>query len=136
VKYPDQYRSLFRETTSSGSTVALRSTKFDVEEMGRFTVLAAGGKQAEFPDRSVSLAAVSASGGVSQPNGASDVFFALGASGRLRVVAKDAVFRFHGTGYGHGLGLSQYGAISMAKSGKSYDYILRHYYPGTTLEKR
>ncbi|MFO7248456.1 MAG: SpoIID/LytB domain-containing protein [Bacillota bacterium] len=136
VKYPDQYRSLFRETTSSGSTVALRSTKFDVEEMGRFTVLAAGGKQAEFPNRDVSLAAVSASGGVSQPNGASDVFFALGASGHLRVVAKDAVFRFHGMGYGHGLGLSQYGAISMAKSGKSYDYILRHYYPGTTLEKR
>ncbi|HEY8341711.1 MAG TPA: SpoIID/LytB domain-containing protein [Calditerricola sp.] len=136
VKYPDQYRSLFRETTSSGSTVPLRSTKFDVEEMGRFAVLAAGGKTAEFPDRSVSLAAVSASGGVSQPNGASDVFFALGASGRLRVVAKDAVFRFHGAGYGHGLGLSQYGAISMAKNGKSYNDILQHYYPGTTIEKR
>lgn len=136
VKYPDQYRSLFREKTASGSTVSLRSTKFDVEEMGRFAVLAAGGKTAEFPNRSVSLAAVSASGGVSSPNGASEVFFALGASGPLRVVAKDAVFRFHGAGYGHGLGLSQYGAISMAKSGKSYDDILRHYYPGTTIKKR
>ena len=36
-------------------------------------------------------------------------------------------------GYGHGVGLSQYGANGMAKNGYGYKEILSHYYPGTTL---
>lgn len=36
-------------------------------------------------------------------------------------------------GYGHGVGMSQYGANGMAKEGYSYDKILSHYYPGTIL---
>ena len=38
-------------------------------------------------------------------------------------------------GYGHRVGMSQYGAEAMAVSGKTYDEILAHYYRGTTLEK-
>ena len=34
-------------------------------------------------------------------------------------------------GYGHGVGMSQYGANGMAKEGYSYSQILNHYYPGT-----
>ncbi|HUF02070.1 MAG TPA: SpoIID/LytB domain-containing protein [Gaiellaceae bacterium] len=45
----------------------------------------------------------------------------------------DAVFVFSGRGWGHGVGLSQYGAYGMAKQGSSYDEILAHYYVGTTL---
>lgn len=41
------------------------------------------------------------------------------------------VFTVHG--YGHGIGMSQYGANVMAKSGSDYKDILAHYYPGTTL---
>jgi stage II sporulation protein D len=37
------------------------------------------------------------------------------------------------TGYGHGVGMSQYGARAMAKEGSAYAEILEHYYPGTTL---
>jgi len=40
---------------------------------------------------------------------------------------------FTGTGYGHGVGLCQYGAIGMAKEGKDYKEILEHYFPGTTI---
>ena len=36
-------------------------------------------------------------------------------------------------GYGHGVGLSQYGANGMAKNGYSYQEILQHYYPGTII---
>ena len=43
---------------------------------------------------------------------------------------------FHQRGYGHGVGMSQAGANSMAASGKGYDVILQHYYPGTALMKR
>ena len=36
-------------------------------------------------------------------------------------------------GYGHRVGMSQYGANAMAQSGAAYDAILAHYYPGTEL---
>lgn len=39
-------------------------------------------------------------------------------------------------GYGHGVGMSQYGANEMAKQGKTYDEILKHYYVGTELQSR
>ena len=36
-------------------------------------------------------------------------------------------------GYGHGVGMSQWGANGMAKSGKNYEEILKHYYTGVTI---
>lgn len=43
-------------------------------------------------------------------------------------------FVFTVKGYGHGLGMSQYGANVMAKNGFSYKEILYHYYPNTKLQ--
>ena len=38
-------------------------------------------------------------------------------------------------GFGHRVGMSQYGAQAMAQSGKEYREILAHYYPGTVIDK-
>ena len=38
-------------------------------------------------------------------------------------------------GYGHGVGMSQYGALGMADNGYKYNEILQYYYQGTTIEK-
>jgi hypothetical protein len=38
-----------------------------------------------------------------------------------------------GSGWGHGVGLSQYGALGQALDGRSWQDILNHYYPGTNL---
>ena len=38
-------------------------------------------------------------------------------------------------GFGHGVGMSQYGAFGMAKNGYKYNEILAHYYKGTNLKK-
>jgi stage II sporulation protein D len=38
-----------------------------------------------------------------------------------------------GHGFGHGVGMSQYGAYGYAKHGKGYRFILGHYYSGTSL---
>jgi len=38
-----------------------------------------------------------------------------------------------GHGFGHGVGMSQYGAYGYAKHGKGYRFILGHYYAGTTI---
>ncbi len=40
---------------------------------------------------------------------------------------------FVGSGWGHGVGLCQWGAYNMAKNGYSYDEILRFYYPGSKV---
>ena len=42
-------------------------------------------------------------------------------------------FLFTVTGFGHGVGMSQYGANVMAAEGADYTAILAHYYPGTSL---
>jgi stage II sporulation protein D len=39
----------------------------------------------------------------------------------------------HGRGFGHGVGMSAYGAYGYAKAGKNYRFILGHYYTGTSL---
>lgn len=38
-------------------------------------------------------------------------------------------------GFGHGVGMSQYGANALAKQNKSYDEILKYYYKGTEIQK-
>lgn len=45
-------------------------------------------------------------------------------------------FAFVGSGYGHGVGMSQWGARSLAERGESYQRILARFYPGTRLERR
>ncbi len=39
----------------------------------------------------------------------------------------------HGRGFGHGVGMSAYGAYGFALHGKGYRFILGHYYTGTTI---
>lgn len=57
-------------------------------------------------------------------------------SANFIVTQKDAnTICFTTKGYGHGAGMSQYGASFMAKEGKTYKEILNHYYTGIQLKK-
>ena len=47
----------------------------------------------------------------------------------------DDLWAFDGGGFGHGVGLSQAGAIEMAELGFTYEQILNHYYQGTKVKK-
>ncbi len=47
---------------------------------------------------------------------------------------QDGDFSITTRGYGHGVGLSQWGAKAMAEAGKSWIEILAYYFPGTTIE--
>lgn len=49
------------------------------------------------------------------------------------VAYKDGSFTFHVTGYGHGVGMSQYGANILAKQGLSAEEIVQHYFSNTTV---
>jgi stage II sporulation protein D len=44
-------------------------------------------------------------------------------------------YTFTGRGWGHGVGMCQYGAFGLAKQGVKYDEIIRHYYTGVELTK-
>ena len=59
---------------------------------------------------------------------------ALGLCLALPATANAAVsWVVHGRGFGHGVGLSAYGAYGFALKGKDYRFILGHYYSGTTI---
>jgi stage II sporulation protein D len=47
----------------------------------------------------------------------------------------EAVFVVSGRGWGHGVGMSQYGAYGQALAGRTYGQILAHYYTGTAIGK-
>ena len=50
------------------------------------------------------------------------------------ITINDSNVTFTTRGYGHGVGMSQYGANGMGNSGKTYVEILKHYYTGTTIK--
>ena len=47
----------------------------------------------------------------------------------------DSEIKFITKGYGHGVGMSQYGANKLAQNGKNYEEILKHYYQNINIEK-
>jgi stage II sporulation protein D len=61
------------------------------------------------------------------------------AAGRMRsgqeIPAENGAFVFRGRGWGHGVGLSQWGAMAMAGQGWTAERILAHYYPGATVKR-
>jgi stage II sporulation protein D len=54
---------------------------------------------------------------------------------RFTVTPTPEGFLFKGRGYGHGLGMSQWGAYKLAERGMKYSSILSHYYQGVDLGK-
>src|SRR3954447_19268625 len=62
------------------------------------------------------------------------VAFVLLASLAVTATASAASrFTIRGAGFGHGVGMSQYGAMGYAEQGAGYRDILAHYYTGTSL---
>lgn len=56
-------------------------------------------------------------------------------STNFTVSYEDGKLVFQTVGYGHGVGMSQYGAQAMALSGSTYEEILEHYYTGVAVKK-
>ena len=62
-----------------------------------------------------------------------DGFDYLTADGVKHADGLSEVYVFDGQGYGHGVGMSQFGARCMADAGFTYDEIVRTYFPGTVI---
>ena len=72
-------------------------------------------------------------GGVTVTGHQARTIFSLRSASFTVECAPDSV-TFQVTGFGHGVGMSQYGANAMAAQGKTYQEILQHYYTGVTVE--
>ncbi len=125
VKYPDSLRGTL------GVNESLPSTLFDIEQTAELSMLGAGGTKADKAGGKVY--AIGAGGQASELSQANQ--FVLDGSGNVRAATKDPAFRFVGKGYGHGLGMSQFGALGLAQQGYDYQYILKYYYKDVTIEK-
>ena len=63
----------------------------------------------------------------------------LGSGGKKKIykaIKSGDAYVFSGYGWGHGIGMSQFGAKCMAEEGFSYEEILTHYFKGTEIEKQ
>ena len=68
------------------------------------------------------------------PSGAAAAWLStLTQAVKPETVTSGPLFLVTGHGWGHGVGMSQYGALGYAQHGWSYQKILGHFYPGTTL---
>jgi len=80
------------------------------------------------------LSVVSADGLTTIPSGG-DVAVAIGGDGSLAYTGTaSGVYVFTGTGWGHGVGMSQEGAKGFARIGYTSTQILQHYFPGIIIE--
>ncbi|NLK87987.1 MAG: SpoIID/LytB domain-containing protein [Clostridiaceae bacterium] len=73
--------------------------------------------------------------GVQSVKGTNNKITVLGADGVVnKATVVPETYVFTGKGWGHAVGMSQEGAIGMAKAGLSYEDILTHYFQGTKVE--
>ena len=56
-------------------------------------------------------------------------------SSSFTIEKKENIYYITTKGYGHGIGMSQYGAQAMAKKDYTYQEIISHYYQGVKIEK-
>jgi stage II sporulation protein D len=124
VSTPDAYRSVLG---------GLPSTRFEIERSGGYTIQGAGGASASAAN-GAPLYALTANG-QAQPVNASS-YFVLNGEGKVNYTGgAAAMYTIKGTGNGHGLGLSQWGARGWAEKGSDYKQILGYYFDGVTLTK-
>lgn len=122
MKYPDLFRSGLN---------GLPSTLFDIVPSASYTVLGADGA-AGTVNSSENVSVLSSTGKVSVAGNGTVI---MGSDTKARVISSTPGFLFIGRGYGHGLGMSQWGVKGMADNGYDYKQILQHYYRNVTIVK-
>ena len=115
-------------SSSGGGLTANGSTSLDSQ--GTYTVISGSGSLSQAGLDG--LYAISGSGSITPAEDAASG----GDSGTdtptgTQVTVSGSSYSFQGSGNGHQLGLSQYGAWAMAERGFTYDEIIEFYYPGT-----
>lgn len=121
------------EKSQIRSILGLKSNFFDI--LGGDTVLAVA-VSSENVKKDIRLKGNSVLTGQGKTRLSGGKIFMLAAetSKVLRTQASEDVYIFRGRGFGHGVGMSQWGAKAMAENGYNYLDILLHYYKNTEIK--
>ena len=118
-------------------TTQLRSTLFTIDSGlikndSNLQVLGEGKTKIIYPSDNLSV--MTNNGSLSIENKNVAIISANGMT-KVNTVTQENTdqITFNGKGYGHGVGMSQYGAMEMAKLGYTYDQILKFYYTGVDV---
>jgi SpoIID/LytB domain protein len=126
-----------RTITRSATRFAfnLHSSLYEIIPVHRRVHVAGAGGGVREVDVSDRLFVTGAGGSVAAAPSSQDVW--INGSGRQRQVSKLPVgFSFDGRGWGHGVGMSQWGAFEMARRGYTFSDILQYYFQGITIGTR
>lgn len=124
VASPDRYRSFFG--------IVLKSLKFKVTNDSNAKIMMPDGSQ-QSADHLIGYK-IQKSDGTVEPIEQQNITVKL-KSNSIYLPAIATQFSFSGNGWGHGLGMSQWGARSMAEQGFTFDQILKYYYTGIEVKK-
>lgn len=127
VTYTKQQARLLN---GSSGLFALRSTMYNVSSNAG-TVVATNGETSTILPLLPGLQVATANGVQTVPSAQQYVLRGGGTTATVNAVPSSFVFR--GSGWGHGIGMSQWGARGMAELGHTYTEILLHYYRGIML---
>jgi len=127
VTYTRQQARLFDGTAG---LFALRSTMYNVTA-AHPQVFLHNGQSVSGPSSLQNVHVATAAGRQVLP--ASENYVVQGAAGTRSINAVPTSFVFSGSGWGHGVGMSQWGARGMAMAGHTFRDILLHYYRGVDL---
>ena len=109
------------------SVFGLRSTKFEVRTDSTIYVRNGNGTVVQMSSAD-GLRAIGRDGVVANINGDSPNYTARSAAATRQISRTFTALVFEGSGHGHGVGMSQWGARGMAASGYNYRQIIEHYY--------
>jgi stage II sporulation protein D len=124
VPYPDRFRSFFG--------VTLKSTKFSITSDATTSIQLADGSVVE-TNYLTGYSMMDANGAVQKIKHEIQLPVKL-TNGVVYVPTYPQSFTFSGDGWGHLLGMSQWGARGMAEQGYTFKDILKHYYTGIDVK--
>lgn len=122
------------------SFLGLRGSRFSIVPEGGVAVYNSAGVVTTMEGTIRESYALIADGKPMEINAGSDVYYVTTSEG-VKQFSKDDVssavaYTFNGSGFGHGVGVSQWGAIGMADAGYTCQQILEHYYNGDKNDGR
>ncbi|TFZ39532.1 SpoIID/LytB domain-containing protein [Soehngenia longivitae] len=120
----DKFRSIMGNSNFKSTLFSIEKN-YDTDRVVKSTLSKNGIEEIDFTSNTIMI--MTNNGIKNLDKSSIDVLNSLGQT-NIKIDTHVSSFSFVGKGYGHGVGMSQYGAIEMAKEGYNYEQILQYYY--------
>lgn len=120
----DKFRMIMGNSNFKSTLFSIEKN-YDTDKVVKSTLSKNGIEEIDFTSNTIMI--ITNNGIKNLDKSSIDVLNSLGQT-NINIDTHVSSFSFVGKGYGHGVGMSQYGAIEMAKEGYNYEQILQYYY--------